>query len=207
VDPVTQVVAEIARSLGMAQIEVYCSQRMPGAIAVELTEPPAVILGARLCQSRSAPTIRFAAARALKLAQSWLSVPAQLSPSEFGNLLVGVLRLFRPDFQPAGLDPAAVAAEQQRLRKLVSGGMLQELAPYAIECASPMFDHMRIYGGIQHTGNRAGLVAAGSLVTAISALGHPDVRDLEQDPSLAELARFAVSDDHVLLRQILDGSR
>ena len=151
--------------------------------------------------------LRFWAGRALKRAVAGMSVPMRIEAAEMGALLVGLLRSFRPEFSPGGVDMGAVAEQQQRVRKVVSGGMLSELGPYAMECASLDFDHQRIWQAIQHTGDRAGLLCAGSVQAAIQAAmqlaGLADLNAASADPGVQELMRFSVSEDHVIVRHLL----
>src|SRR5262249_59334417 len=76
----------------------------PPTLAIELTEPLSLILGAPLA---AAPPrgIRFAAVRALKLAVSYMAVPSRLSPEELGVLLAAIIRQSDPQFTPAGVPP------------------------------------------------------------------------------------------------------
>jgi hypothetical protein len=86
---------------------------------------------------------------------------------------------------------------------------MQELGPYALGLAGERVDPVAIQAGIVEMGNRAGLLACGSIEAAIAVLrvagGHAGVDAALGDPEIAALVRFSVSEDHALLRGLLDG--
>jgi hypothetical protein len=178
-------------------------------LAVEPTTPVSLVIGPQLASLDRPAELRFLVGRSLKLALSSLAVPARLQPDELGVLLAGLLRQFSPDFSPPGLDPQLVAAEQQKLRRLIPNQMLQELAPFALGIAGSAFDHRAIWGAIVEGGNRAGLLAAGSLTAALGSVlrlgGYRDIHQGIGDPLVAGVLRFAVSEDHAVLRGQLGG--
>jgi hypothetical protein len=153
--------------------------------------------------------LRFIAGRGLKLALSSLAVPARMSHQDFGVLLVALLRQFEPEFAASGVDNEKVAQEQQRLRRLIPSGMLQELRPFALGVAGTKFNHKHIWAGILHAGNRAGLLASGSVGSALKVLckvyGHKDLAAAVKNPAVMELVHFSVSEDHASLRGTLGG--
>jgi tetratricopeptide (TPR) repeat protein len=206
-EPLAQVAGQIAAQLGVDNIEVYVSQRVPNAVAAESGSSVKLFVGADLARDNDAARLRFVAGRALKLALSGMSVPARLDERECGALIVGLLRSFRPEFSPGGVDMGAVAEQLNRVRKVVPGNMLQQLGPYAMDCASVDFDHAKIWAGIQHTANRAGLVCSGSVQAGIQVLmqlrGIADVNAASGDPFVQELMRFSVSEDHVIVRRMI----
>ncbi|HWM88312.1 MAG TPA: hypothetical protein VNO33_20800, partial [Kofleriaceae bacterium] len=204
-DPLASSILEMARDLDMPELDIYVSQRQPTVLAVEPTNPPSLVIGAQLASLDRPAELRFLVGGALKLAQSSLAVPARMSVDELGALLAGMLRQFSPEFTPAGLDPAQIAAEQQKLRRLIPSHMVQELAPFGLDvAASADFDHAAVWAGIIEGGNRAGLLAAGSAGAALDAVlrlgGYRDIHQGVRDPFVAGLLRFAVSEDHAALR-------
>ncbi|RMH41591.1 MAG: hypothetical protein D6689_10640, partial [Deltaproteobacteria bacterium] len=197
-------VRAVAEELGLGDVDVYVTAREPTALVADTAGGLRVIVGAALADAPGA-RLRFFAGRALALAAAGMAVPARLDASTFGAVLVALLRAFRPDFSPGGVDLGAVAEQQSHLRKVIPGGMLSELGPYAVECAGVDFDHLRIWEGIAAAGDRAGLVAAGRVQPAIEALaqiaGVPDVAAAANHPAVQRLMRFAVSEDYVALRR------
>ena len=69
---------------------------------------------------------------------------------------------------------------------------------------------MAYWQGVHHTGNRAGLVAAGSVIAGLEVLlllgNHADLDAARGDPFVSELVRFAVSDEHCEIRRALAGA-
>jgi len=206
-DPIARAIAEVAAEMDAGEVEVYVSQRQPRLLVAEPTSPLSIVIGSQLASTASPAGMRFVAGRCLKLARSWLAVPARMSPDELGVLLVGLLRQFVPDFQARHVDPEAAAQEVQRLRRLIPSGLLQELRPFAVALAGADFDHRKTWLGILAGGNHAGLLASGSLAAALPvaamAQGHPDMTAAAQDPLVVDLIRFAVSDDHAELRGMM----
>ena len=207
-DPLAGMVVEMAGEMGIDEIEVYVSARQPTVLAVEPTTPPSLVLGAHLASLDRPAELRFLVGRALKLARASLAVPARMNVDELGALLAGILRQFSPEFAPEGIDPVQIAAEQQKLRRLIPHNMVQELAPFGLEIAGAAFDHRAVWAGIIEGGNRAGILAAGSATAALGAVlrlgGYRDIHQGMHDPFVLALLRFAVSEDHAALRAQLD---
>jgi tetratricopeptide (TPR) repeat protein len=205
-DPLAAMILEMAGEMGIPELDIYLSQRQPTALAVEPTSPPSLVIGAQLASLDRPAELRFLVGRALKLSLCSLAVPARLGVEELGALVAGMVRQFQPEFTPAGLDPAHVAAEQQKLRRLIPSNMVQELAPFGLDIAAAgaEFDHRALWGGIINGGNRAGLLAAGGVGAASGALlrlgGYRDIHQGVADAFVAGLLRFAVSEDHAALR-------
>ena len=203
-DPLAGMILEMAGEMGFDDVDIYLSQRQPLVLAAEPTHPVSLVLGAQLATLDRPAELRFLVGRALKLALSNLAVPARMAPEELGVLLAGLLRQFSPEFAPPGLDPDQVAAEQQKLRRLIPSGMLQELGPFALGIAGQTFDYRAIWTGVIEGGNRAGLLAAGSPAPALASVlrlgGYRDIHQGIHDPLVTGLLRFAVSEDHAALR-------
>ena len=203
-DPVSQIVFEVAKDLGINDVEIYVSKRQPHIAVAEPTNPVSLVMGQGLVEADNPATVRFMAGRALKLASASLAVPARLSSKEFSVLLVALLRQFQPDLAVANVSADAIAAEQQRLRRLIPSKALQNLSPYATAVAGFGFDPVKIWTGIAQAGNRAGLLAAGSVSASLSVAmkiaGKEDLKAAIADPVLGDLIRFSVSDDHARLR-------
>jgi len=203
-DPLAAMILEMAGEMGIAELEIYLSPRQPTVLAVEPTSPPSLVIGSQLASLDRPAELRFLVGRALVLYRSSLAVPARLAADELGALVAGMLRQFQPEFSPAGLDPAQVATEQQKLRRLIPSHLVQELAPFGLDIAGAEFDHRAMWAGIIEGGNRAGLLAAGSAAAALGALlrlgGYRDIHQGIDDPFVVGMLRFAVSEDHAALR-------
>src|SRR5262249_41758377 len=152
-----------------ADFDVYISSARPTSVAVEITEPLSVVLGAQIVALGPAE-IRFAAGRAMKLALSYMAVPAHFGAHELGVLLAAVIRHYDPSFAPVGINQIAVSDETQRLARLIPKRMRDEIQRFAAEVSGVAFDRQGLWLGVQHTGNRAGLLASGSVVAALNVL-------------------------------------
>jgi hypothetical protein len=208
-NPTREVLARVALELGIGDFEVYVSQSKPGALSVELTNPVSVIVGASLIAG-GPPELRFAAGRAMKLALSYMGVPASLSAEDLGVLLAAVIRQHDPTFAPRGanLNLGAVAEEAKSLARLIPKRKRDEIAAFATEISGLVFDREALWLGIQHTGNRAGLVTAGSVLAGASVLckvrGHANLAAARGDAQIEELLRYSVSNEHCDVRAALE---
>jgi hypothetical protein len=204
--PVREVLSRLAGELGMGDFEIYVSNSRPNAFSVELTDPVSIILGSNLCAAGEAQ-LRFAAARVMKLVTSYMAIPASLGPEELGVLLAAVIRQYDPGFTPAGVNVPAVGEETQRLARLIPKRLRDEIVRFATEISGHALDHHALWLGVQHTGNRAGLIAAGSVRASLDVLlragGHRDLRAARGDALVEELMRFAVSNEHCEVRAAL----
>jgi tetratricopeptide (TPR) repeat protein len=193
---VSQLVAEVAGHLELADVEVYVAGGASSVLAIEPGEPTALILGSRLIERAHERELRFLLSRQLKMAQARLLVPLRMGADELAVLVAGLVRQFVQDFNPQGLDTAAVASESARVGKLVPKKQHAQLLPFALECAAADIDLRGLSAALAHSANRAGLVACGSIAHAVSALAR-----LGDDAQTRELRRFIVSDEHTELRR------
>jgi cellulose synthase operon protein C len=205
--PFRELAGVVAAELGIKDLEVYVGTAQPLALAVEMTDPISLVVGSALVDATKPAQIRFAVGRALKLYASYMALPARLTPDELGVLLAGIIRLYDPQFAPPGVAPAAIAEEAQRLGRLVPKRLRDEVAPFASEIHGQEFDHQALWLGVQHTGNRAGLVTGGSVLAGASVLLRQgrlgDLASGLEDPQIVELLRFAVGDEHCDVRRTL----
>jgi hypothetical protein len=195
------VAQNVASSLGFGEIDVYVSQRQPWAMVVEPTSPVSLVLGSSIAAAGN-DAIRFASGAALKLAQAQLAIPARMSPDDLGVLVTALLRLFQPEFPIHLVDADAVAAQVQKLRRLIPTGVLTELRPYAFAIDPQTFDHRVIARDLKVAGLRAGLVTSGSLVTGLRVLASQAGGQLPAflaDPVAQGLISFALAEDHALV--------
>ncbi|HEY4238272.1 MAG TPA: hypothetical protein VGM88_00575 [Kofleriaceae bacterium] len=198
---VAAVAQSVATGLGFGEIDVYVSQRQPWAMVAEPTSPVSLVIGVAIAQG-GGDAIRFAAGGALKLAQSSLAIPARLSVDELGVLVTALLRLFQPDFPIDGVDADAVAAQAQKLRRLIPTGLLQELKPYALAIDPQRFRHVELSRDLKVAGLRAGLVASSSLLAGLRILAAQADGTLPAflgDPVAQGLITFALGEDHAVV--------
>ncbi|MGE0871764.1 MAG: tetratricopeptide repeat protein, partial [Kofleriaceae bacterium] len=195
---VASVAQTVATGLGLGEIDIYVSSRQPWAVVAEPTSPVSLIIGSSI-GGLGGDAVRFAAASALKLAHASLAIPARLPPAELGVLVVSLIRLFQPDFPIVKLDADAIAAQTQKLRRLIPTALVTELKPFGLAIDSQRFDHHVLARDLKIAGLRAGLVASGALIAGLRiAAGQVDVPlpGFLSDPTAQGLISFALSDDY-----------
>jgi len=114
-------------------------------------------------------------------------------------LIVGLVRIFQPDFPMVTLDGDAVATQTQKLKKLIPSSLLGELKPYGLAIDPSRFDYRTLASDLRVAAMRAGLVASGSLTVALRIIaGQVDgeLPELLADPIARGLTEFALSDDY-----------
>ncbi len=196
---VARVAQEVATALGFGEIDVYIAPRMPWVYVTEPTSPVSLILGKELAAGSEA-RVRFAAAAALKLASSSLSIAARLPAEDLGVLVIALLRLFHPELQPPSVDAGQVAAQLQKLRRLIPTSLLNDLRPYALAIDGSRLDPEALSRDLRHAGLRAGVVATQSILPGLEILaagGEP--ASVLGNKETAELLKFALGEDLVAL--------
>jgi hypothetical protein len=200
-NPVAAVAQSVATGLGFGEIDVYISNRQPWVMVAEPTSPVSLVIGSAIAGA-GGDTIRFAAGGALKLAQASLAIPARLSTDELGVLVLGLLRLFQPDFPVVDVDADAVAAQTQKLRRLIPTGLMNELKPFTLAIDPQRFRHTDLARDLRVAGLRAGLVASGSLLAGLRILSSQLGGELPAflaDPTAQGLISFALGEDHAVV--------
>lgn len=202
-------VAEIASEMGADGADLYVSSRNPRLLVAEPTQPVSIIVGSEILAVADASALRFAAGRSLKLSLSALAVFARMELDDFGVILAALVRQFVETYRLPGVSEDAVATEQQRMRRLIPSSMADELKLFVLNVASSKSDHRQVWQGIRAGGNRAGLLAGGSVAAAIRMLsqeaGYADLASAARDPMIGDLIRFSVSEEHAVLRGKLGG--
>jgi len=197
-NPVASVAQSVATGLGFGDIDVYVSNRQPQVMVAEPTSPVSLILGSGIAAA-GGDAIRFAAGAALKLAQSSLAIAARLPADDLGVLVVALLRLFQTDFPVLDVDADAVAAQTQKLRRLIPTGLMNELKPFALAIDPQRFRHSELSRDLKIAGLRAGLVASGSLLAGlriVAAQVGGELPGFVADPIAQGLIGFALGEDH-----------
>jgi hypothetical protein len=201
-NPTAAVAQTVATGLGFGEIDVYISSRQTWAMIAEPTSPVSLVIGASIAAA-GGNAIRFAAGAALKLAQASLAIPARLPADDLGTLVVGLLRLFQPEFPASvALDADAIASQTQKLKRLIPTGLLNELRPFAQAVDSQRFDHRQLARDLKVAGLRAGLVASGSILAGLRVLAAQAEGELPgflADPVAQGLISFALGEDHAVV--------
>jgi hypothetical protein len=200
-NPVAAVAQSVATPLGFGDIDVYVSNRQPWVMVAEPTSPVSLVIGNAIAGA-GGDTIRFAAGGALKLAQSSLAIPARLPVDDLGVLVLALLRLFQPDFPIVDVEPDPVAAQAQKLRRLIPTSLMNELKPFALAIDPQRFRHVDFSRDLKVAALRAGLVASGSLLAGLRILSSQVGGQLPgflADPVAQGLVAFALGEDHAVV--------
>jgi tetratricopeptide (TPR) repeat protein len=204
----------LAQALGLGEFEIYLCKSQPYVCLVENTSPPSLILGAELVAKSDPVELRFLLGRLLKIVQLGLVLPARLPATDLGVLITALGRQHVVDFSPEGIDSAQVTVEEKRLSKALPKRVRQEVQPFCYELAGEFKGGVALSRAIHGTASRVGLLAAGSVGPAVTALrrmgGDPGAGDpstlvaqVRNVAEVAELVRFAVSSEHFELRRRL----
>lgn len=205
--PVRAIGDALAADFGVDSYDLYLVDHEPMALIVENTEPPSIIVGSSLMHNATEEEVHFLLGRCLWLIRKAMVLPARLVPRDLEVLLAAVIRLYRADFAPPGVDERALQMVSRQVSK-ASRKLRQTLMPFALECSGSGFDAQAWGAAVVHSANRAGLVACRSTKAAFDALcraagqARADSRPID-NPEAEELLRFAVSAEYLQLRKNL----
>jgi hypothetical protein len=203
----------VAAELGAGDFDLYVKTAPAAAgpipLRAEPGNPPALIIGDALDELGPA-AMRFAAARALRLAATHLDALLAVPQEEAGALLVGIIRQFVPDYRHAAVREELAASETARAERAIPRKLKPALVPFAVESAGP-FDLPALYAAVRDGANAVGFLAAADLPAALSVIleiggtivapppgGGPglSLSAIGANPEAMALLRFAVSDDY-----------
>jgi hypothetical protein len=208
--PLRAVVQEMSRWVNAGDIEVYATPQLPFAFVPVGDGPIQLLVGRTLLDSLSRGEQQFLVARALKIARAQMSITCRIRPDEMGLMLLALVRLQAPELAPEGVDLAALDDMTRRVHKQVSKRAREDLLPHLMELAGASdFDPAHSYYLASTAGNRAGLLATGSLPSALSALTklagvtreRTTATIVAQVEEARDLLRFAISESHFEARQ------
>jgi hypothetical protein len=191
-----------AKALGNRKTGLFIKSD-PGHTTVDLVAhpPTAIVIGPEFTHGRSITDVQFILGRALEIARPEYVLAEALERSEFTRLFAAILRAFHPRHARRRLEvnreaPGATRDDEAAMwKRQLPYKVAKRLAELFAEKADTSFSSARWRRGVQHTGNRAGLVASGDMIAAARVLTAEG--DLE---AVRELARFAASDDYLALR-------
>jgi hypothetical protein len=195
----------LSREFGVASYEVYLSRTTPGMLAVENTDPPAVLLGAALLDEVTEEELQFIMGRCLWIIRKAMILPTRFAPQDLEVLIAAVVRQYSADFVPIGASEKEIGDATRQMAKAIPKKVRQELMPFALECSGPTVALRELGAAVVHTANRAGLLTSRSVHAALSVLrkaagkaAHhtPEQRlaGLRGNQEAEQLLAFAVSD-------------
>ncbi len=200
--PLPVAIAELATTFGIKpEPVVYAGD--DNDIRVIQGSPFAVIVPARVAGSTEGTIVRFAAAFAVASIRWGISLATILTEQQLQQTIGGLVKLFIPDFQPAGMDPSVLVSVSQNLDSVLSAKVKAIVQPFALDCAK-VVELGDIRENIVTMGHRAGFLYAGSLTGSVEALraivGNPSAT-LDQLPVVGRMMAFIFSKDHLELRK------
>lgn len=218
--PVARVLRQVARAFGNQKIALYVGRKASAPdVTIVVGPPPAVVLGTRLATADEA-TLRFHVARALEMARPEYILAAALPAKAFAQLFSAVLKAFHPRHGRWRAGSHEETAEQAvKLKKALPYKTSKWLAETFQKHEATPWSSARWRQVVQETGNRAGLLACADLGLAARLVLRESGKDVPDDPGaiapellrahaakagpLADLLRFALSDDYFALRRSL----
>jgi hypothetical protein len=180
-----------ARILGNRKTGLYLkTDAAPAEVTMMAHPPTAVVVSPRLPEGRGAADVRFLLGRALEIARPEYVLAAAMPRDEFTKLFGALLRAFHPRHARRTGDAEAAAWRKQLPYKVA-----RRLGELFAELGDTPFSSVDWRRAVQHTANRAGLLASGDVVAAARVLNSEGDAD-----GVRELARFAVSETYATLR-------
>ena len=165
--------------------------------------PFSVIVPANVVGSTDDTVVAFAATFAVASIRWGISLATILTEQQLQQTIGGLVKLFIPDFQLAGMEPSALVSVSKNLDSLLSAKVKAIVQPFAFDCAK-VVELGDIRENIITMGHRAGFLSAGSLTGAVKALraiaGNPSAT-LAQLPVVGLMMAFIFSKDHLELRK------
>lgn len=217
-DPVRNLIGALAATLpSSAEYELYISNQPVFSVALENTEPVALIVGEGLIKRTNVHEQRFALGRALQLLRAGTFLAFALGAKELARLVAAAIYPFQPSCPLATYPGEGIGELANQVRKALSGKRRRALEALARDQAPELMrlpDYEGYLRAAEHTANRVGLTLSNDLAQAIMHLMRlvPELRDLRlgtteemanalgRHPAICELLRFAVSEEYFRVR-------
>jgi hypothetical protein len=202
---------DAGRALGARPHVVLLTSRPGLDVAVENTQPPAVVLSAGIAELTPAP-LAFLAARTLDLVAHGWALAGKFAPKDVAILLELACRFAGAEPPSAGLPAQRAGAFLAALERAVPPAVRDQAARIAPAAAVELGgggDPRSLAAALRRTANRVALLYAGDPGEALRVLAGLDRRldagplDVSQAlalPDLRDLALFALSDPFLELR-------
>ncbi|HUU00878.1 MAG TPA: tetratricopeptide repeat protein [Myxococcota bacterium] len=216
-DPMRTLTNGIVSNLGEIEFELYHSTQPTHLVAIENTSPPALIVGEGLLKRTVVKEQRFALARAVKRVSDGGFLAAVLGPRELSRLIAALVQPYHPNC-PVATYPADLPADlPKRLAKVLPRKIrraLEELMSSQAPDLARVPDYESFVRDTEYSANHFGLLMCNDVSQAIMHLIRevPELRNkrlntseeiagaLSQSGAVADLLRFAVSEEYFRLR-------
>ena len=196
-----------ARALGCRPHAAFLTKKPGHEVAIENTQPPAMIFAADVANLPE-PMLHFLAARSLDLVHHGWALAGKFAPRDVGILLELACRFAGGTAPSLGLPAERAGSYLAALARTVPGGVIEKARLLAPESARELatFQPAAFGEALRRTANRFALLYAGDPGEALRMLAHleapapADATQALRAPDLADLARFALSDRFLELR-------
>jgi hypothetical protein len=196
------------KMLNLQSVDLFKKSGSMDPLHLMPAQPPALVVGENndLLRGGTPKLVLFHVGRTLAYSRPELFLPRIYPGDELRDLLLGLCLVYNRALQHNG-DPREVARWTQALERLPAPA-LKRLQPLA-RTAFPELTQGRgleAYGAaVEVVAARVGLLAAGDLIAAVQGVteGGPGASGLPTRLRVKELVLFAVSREHLQLRQIV----
>jgi hypothetical protein len=215
-NPVRRVCNALSRALGAAEPQLFVARAQPSVVAPVSSEPPGLLVGAEVPRRFPARQQRFLYGRALAHIRRGTAALAALPGARLGQLIADLLRFVAPpgaDTNALAALPPSDAELANRLTEALSPvaelgedadvhavDPRQRLGPAAARLLAdplPSWDALAL--ALRETAERAAMVICGDPGAAIAVVAGECGGGLDK-PEVAQLVRFALSEEYAALR-------
>ncbi len=209
--PVRSVVDDVARMFGVEEVDVYVHRAHAGALEIELTSPPSLLVPAHATELTESKLVFLVARRLANVARGVYAVD-RLSAEELELLLAAAARLVDPSFGAGLAEEDFLNGHGRRIGKAIawlSKGNVEDAAQQYVQAAR--IDVPLWTARVRQAAARAALVVSDDVAGSVET-----VRRLEADLAgvtghalaqgmalVSDLLRFGVSDAAFGLRRRL----
>ena len=206
--PVRVIADELTAMLRVPAYEMWMGRPDDVDVYTENERPPVLIVGGRFAKRLPPKNQRFLLGRSLERIKGGHLLFDAASDQDLEALLWSVVKLGQPH-QQVPIRPSALEEVQRTLLRHISTRTRRFLEDIARQLPVKAVDLAAHRQGAEHTANRAGLVAANDIETAIRAIarGRPNLKTvfsntqeavevLGQVPEVRDLLAYAMSDEY-----------
>lgn len=199
----------VAKALGPLPHRVYRDDN-PTGLKLEFLSPPALVVGADMLTGHDEREVAFFIGRQLSYLHPMHFLAAVKNMTELKVFLAAVMKFCRPETQlGAGADVVIhlVRLIERRMPQQQKNQLKTLVDDLATKNPAMDFHKMfeEFFQSIERSSLRAGTLVSGSVPTVLGILQAEDVSfsGMPQRMRMEEIVRFAVSEDHFVLRRAL----
>src|SRR6266852_1375894 len=199
-NPVRRICAAIARALGIAEPALYVAKGEPAVVLPAATEPPGLLVGLEVPKRHHSRQQRFLYARAMAHIRRGTHPLAELPPERLAQVVGELARLLAPADTDVSRLPPHDPALAEALERAIPAEERAAMAQLAERAAAEPPSWAALPLALRETAERAALVICGDPLAGLAIVMSECPGGLDR-PEVARLARFAVSEEYLSLRQ------